>query len=95
MKKSLLPLLFTIFVLCGCAHRYVLKLNNGMQVTTNSKPRLKGANYYYKDAQGHEIPVPQSRVMQIEPVSMAAEDKKFTVSNPKPKRHWWQFWRSS
>ena len=82
-------------VLCGCAHQYVMKLSNGRQVTTNSKPRLKGAYYYYKYAQGREIPVPQSRVMQIEPASVAVEENKFTTPNPKPKRHWWQVWRSS
>ena len=95
MNKALLPSILAVGILCGCAHQYVLKLSNGMQVTTNSKPRLKGAYYYYKDAQGHQIPVPQSRVLQIEPASMAADEKKFTVSKPHPKRHWWQFWKSS
>ena len=87
--------MLSALVLCGCASQYVLKLNNGMQVTSNGKPRLKDGYYYYKDAKGHKIPVPQGRVLQIEPASMAAEEKKFSVPNPKQKRHWWQFWRSS
>ena len=95
MKQSLLPVVLALAVCGGCAHQYVLKLSNGMQVTSASKPRLKGAYYYYKDAQGNEVPIPQSRVMQIEPASMAAEEKKFTTPNPNPKRHWWQFWKSS
>jgi hypothetical protein len=93
MKKALLPLVLSA-VLCGCAHPYVLKLSNGMQVTSTSKPRLKGGYYYYKDAQGRQIPVPQGRVMQIEPASMAATENKFTVPKATSKHHWWQFWKS-
>ena len=87
--------MLTAVVFCGCASQYVLKLSNGMEVTSAGKPHLKGGYYYCKDAQGHQIPVPQGRVIAIEPASMAAEEKKFTVPKVKPKRHWWQFWRSS
>ncbi len=78
-------LLFVILpiALCGCTHRYVMKLSNGMQITTASKPKPKGAYYSFKDAKGQEVLIPQSRVREIEPASMAKEEKpmfKPTVS---------------
>lgn len=94
MKKFLLPLALGLFTLCGCAHQYVVKLSNGTELSTPSKPKLKGANYYVKDAKGIEHPIPQSRVSVIQPASMAAQEKK-VAKYPKTKRHWWQFWRQS
>lgn len=91
--KTWILLFGLILVLCGgCAHSYVMRMSNGMQITTPHKPKLKGSYYVYKDAAGRENLVPQSRVTEIAPASMAAEENKFTPSNPKPK-HWWQFWR--
>ena len=75
MNKLVLPLLISLLVLCGCAHEYVMKLTNGRQVTTASKPKLKGGNYYFKDAKGREVSVPQGRVREIEPASMTKEEK--------------------
>ena len=92
MKKWKSLVALGLVALCGCAHEYVMKLSNGMQITTPHKPKLQGANYYYKDAQGRENIIPQSRVVEIEPASMVAEDNKFTPANPKTK-HWWQFWK--
>lgn len=93
MKKFfLLPLLLSLLALCGCAHQYVMKLSNGMVISTPSKPKLKGANYYFKDATGREHAIAQSRVSVIEPSSYAAEERK-TPNYPEPKKHWWQFWR--
>jgi hypothetical protein len=94
MKKLILPLLVTIVAFCGCAHQYVIKLSNGTELIAPSKPHLKGANYHYKDARGQDVAIPQSRVMQIQPTSMAAEEKKLEQAKyAKPKNHWWQFWR--
>jgi hypothetical protein len=53
-----------------------MKLTNGMQITTANKPKLKGSNYYFKDANGKENRIPQSRVVQIMPASMAADEKQ-------------------
>jgi len=95
MKRIILPLVAGMAMCCGCAHQYVMKLTNGTQISTPSKPKLKGANYYYKDALGRENIIPQSRVMEVEPASLAAEEKR--SQQPvyhKPKHHWWQFWRS-
>jgi hypothetical protein len=94
MRKLALLVAFGVLVVCGCSHQYVMKLNNGMTLTTASKPKLKGGTYSYKDAFGRTNYVAQSRVVMIEPASMAAEEKKFEApSNPTPKNHWWQFWR--
>jgi hypothetical protein len=60
--------------LSGCAHHYMIKLNNGAQVATASKPQLKGGNYVFKDANGREVSIPRSRVREIAPASMAQED---------------------
>ena len=92
MKNSIVATGLCLLVCCGCAHTYVMKMSNGMQITTPHKPKLKGGYYVYKDAQGKDNYVPQSRVNEIEPASFAAEENKFAPSNPKPK-HWWQFWK--
>ena len=80
-------------LLCGCAHTYVMKLSNGTQIETASKPKLKGATYYFKDATGKVNTIPQGRVTEVEPAKMAAEENNYKVHYPKPKTHWWQFWR--
>lgn len=89
MKNLYLVLL--LFSLCGCAHQYVMKLTNGMKISTPSKPRLIGANYHFKDARGEDQAIPQSRVIEIEPESMAKEENKFKVSEPKAKHWYWPF----
>jgi len=91
MKKLALALGLSVLVLCGCSTPYVMKLSNGTQILTPSKPKLRGANYYYKDAHGEEHAVPQSRVLELEPAKMAAEEDKFTPAKPK-KDPWWKFW---
>jgi hypothetical protein len=91
MKKMVLLLGLGLAGLCGCTHQYTMKLNNGMTVTTDSKPKLRGNNYYFQDASGRENVIPQSRVRVIEPSSMAAEENKFHPSNPK-QRHWYLLW---
>jgi hypothetical protein len=89
MKNLFLALL--ALSLCGCAHQYVMKLTNGMKISTPSKPQLRGSNYYFKDARGEEQAIPQSRVMEIEPESMAKEESKFKVNQPKTKHWYWPF----
>jgi uncharacterized protein DUF903 len=75
MKRIFFLLFLGLIALTGCAHNYVMKLSNGLQVTTASKPKLKGAYYYYKDANGKVVTVAATRVREIEPASMAAEEK--------------------
>jgi prepilin-type N-terminal cleavage/methylation domain-containing protein len=92
MKYGVLALALVLLVCCGCATQYTMKLSNGMVIETPSKPKLKGATYYYKDAHGEVHSVPAGRVVEVGPSSMVVEEKK-TPSYPKPKQHWWQFWR--
>ena len=97
MKKWVLPLFAGLVVICGCAHQYVIKLTNGMTLTSPHKPKLKGSLYIYKDALGRTNYVPQGRVVEIEPASFAQEENQFqapTRAVPK-KRHWyWPFWKT-
>lgn len=88
--KNLLLLLLAVS-LSGCAHQYTMKLTNGVSITSGSKPTLKGANYYYKGPRGEQQAIPQSRVLVIEPTSMAKEENKFKVSEPKQKHWYWPF----
>jgi hypothetical protein len=72
---------------------YVLKLSNGSQIDTFSKPKLQGQSYYYKDALGRERVLPSSRVVEVEPASMAREEQKaFKPPQPPKKRHWYYLW---
>jgi len=94
MKKTALPLLIGVLVLTGCAHHYVMRLNNGMELTTASKPKLSEGTYSFKDAKGEEQFVGAGRVLEIAPASVAAKEKK-----PKPmqsqtpkKRKWYLLW---
>jgi len=50
-------LLFGFVLLTGCAHNYVITLNNGRQLGAQGKPVLKGGSYYFKDASGHDTSV--------------------------------------
>jgi hypothetical protein len=86
-----LSLMVLLFLLCGCAHEYVMKLSNGVTLTTANKPKLKGSYYHYKGPKGEEQVIPQSRVLEIEPASMAKEENKFTPSEPKKKKWYWPF----
>jgi hypothetical protein len=91
MMKKTWPLLLALS-LCGCAHQYVMKLTNGTEITAAGKPKLKGAVYYYNGPHGETQAVQQSRVLEIEPESMAQEEKKkFKVSEPYKKHWYWPF----
>ncbi len=71
MKKLCAAL--ALVLLCGCSHTYVITLNNGMRLTTASKPRLQKGSYVYKDAKGKVCYVPEGRVREIAPESMSKE----------------------
>jgi hypothetical protein len=66
-----------LVLLPGCAQHYVVKMSNGVQFVTASKPKLKGGSYYFKDAQGTPQSVSQGRVAEIYPASRAKEQKSF------------------
>ncbi len=90
---KLIPALCLAGLLLGCSTQYVMKLSNGTHLVVKGKPKLKGPTYYYKDATGQVNTIPQSRVIEVEPASMATEETSFKPHYPTPKRHWWQFWR--
>ena len=95
MKKAALPLLIGLIALTGCAHRYVMKLNNGMEITTASKPKLKEGVYQFKDAKGEEHFVPLTRVREVAPASMAEREDKpqpIIAEPPLKKRKWFLLW---
>ena len=84
MKKSALLPLICVLLLTGCAHKYVIKMSNGIKLTTASKPKLRHGYYTFKDAAGNVNRVPESRVLEIEPASMA-EEEKTQFKPPKPR----------
>jgi hypothetical protein len=88
--KNLVLVLLTFF-LYGCSTQYQMKLNNGTTLSVPGKPKLKGSNYYWKDAKGGEQMISQSRVLEIQPESMAKEENQFKVSEPKKKHWYWPF----
>lgn len=93
-RKLALALLLSLTVLCGCAHQYLLELNNGSQVIARSKPKPQGTSYYFTDTSGEEHLIPQNRVVKIKTISVVNETQKAPSSPAKPKkaRHWYLLW---
>lgn len=77
MNKMLLPLLAGLLILTGCAHGYVLTLNNGQRISTTNKPHLDRGFYYFKDPSGQQRMIFAGRVREIAPAGMVTEDPKF------------------
>jgi hypothetical protein len=94
MNKATLPLLIGLIALTGCAHHYVMRLNNGTEITTASKPQLKDSTYFFKDAKGEEHTIAAGRVREIAPASVAAKENqsKPLKSEPTKKRKWYFLW---
>ena len=73
MKKPItltLTALLLISFLTGCMNRYTMRLTNGAEITTRSKPKLdeKKKVYRYKNANGDAALIPAIRVSEIEPL---------------------------
>jgi len=94
MNKAALPLLIGLITLTGCAHHYVMKLTNGAQITTASKPKLKDGTYRFKDAKGEEQLVPVFVVREVAPASVAERENKSQPMKLKSekKRKWYLLW---
>jgi len=94
MNKAALPLLIGLITLTGCAHHYVMKLTNGAQITTASKPKLKDGTYRFKDAKGEEQHVPVFVVREVAPASVAERENKSQPMKLKSekKRKWYLLW---
>ena len=91
MKAPALFLLIGLLALSGCASHYVMRLNNGTQIITASKPKLKNNVYTFKDAKGEKHFIGASRVHEIEPASLAAQEDKPKVQKVK-RKHKWTLW---
>jgi len=85
MKNLFLPLLLGLSLLSGCAHNFVITLDNGRRITTASKPKLQNGRYVFKDAAGRAQAVPEGRVREIAPASMVKEEKPMFNAQPKTK----------
>ena len=73
--KILPPLLAGLLVLTGCAHGYVLTLNNGQHVAAKNKPRLDRGFYYFKTPSGQPMAVFAGRVREVAPANMVSDDQ--------------------
>ena len=94
MQKATLPLLIGLIALTGCAHHYVMRLHNGSEITTATKPRLKDGAYHFKDAKGEEQVVPAFAVRELAPASVAERENKPQPQKFKSekKRKWYLLW---
>jgi hypothetical protein len=94
MQKAVVPLLIGLIALTGCANHYVMRLNNGSEITTATKPRLKDGTYHFKDAKGEEQLVPAFAVREVAPASMAERENKAQPMKMKSekKRKWYLLW---
>lgn len=83
MKRLFPALLLVTILLTGCAHRYVITLNNGSRITTMGKPRLENGSYVFKDAKGQPASVFAGSVREIAPTSMSkkSENSQFIHSS--------------
>ena len=90
--KLALALLVSQAVLCGCAHQYLLKLDNGGQLLSYTKPKKQGDSYHYTSETGVNYLVPQKRVVKIKAVSVVKEEAKPPPLPPKRPKHWYFLW---
>jgi hypothetical protein len=91
--RFVLTLLIGLALMPGCAHRYLLKLTNGDQMISISKPTARDGNYHYRDQDGVECVIPRNRVASIETGAVESKEKKSdTPAGPKKSRHWYLLW---
>jgi hypothetical protein len=84
MKKLVAPLLLSLVLLSGCARYYVVRMTNGTKITAIGKPKLKGAHWEFTDYSRRKRQIPEGRVAEIEPASMAKREDSMFV-NPTQK----------
>ena len=85
--------LVSLVVLCGCVRHYLMKLSDGDQIISVSKPKLQGTNYNFMGTDGGGYAIPRSRVVKIKTIS-AEEPKERLPSPAKPNKpkHWYFLW---
>ena len=85
--------LIGLVVLCGCAHQYLMKLSNGDQILSLSKPKRQGTLYKFTDESGESHLIPRDRVAKIRAVSIVNEEQKPSrPPGPKKAKHWYFLW---
>ena len=68
--KAFALLLIALGLICGCAQRYKVTLQNRTELTTSSRPKFdkETGTYQFKDDTGRPVVIPGFRVKQIEPL---------------------------
>ncbi len=88
-----LTLLASLAVLCGCTHQYLMKISDGGQIISATKPELRGAVYHFKDQTGVERVIAQNRVVKIKPVTVIKQQEEPPpAARPKKPKHWYFLW---
>ena len=79
--------------LSGCTHQYLLKLTDGDQIISYSKPKLQDDAYHFTDEARTEYVMPKSRVVKIQSVSVVKQEQKpWAPAKPKKPKHWYYLW---
>lgn len=88
-----LTLLLSLSVLSGCAHDYLITLDNGDQVLSLSKPKRHGDHYRFTGDDGVGCVIPEKRVLKVRAVSLPQEEHAPpTPTAPQRPRHWYLLW---
>ena len=70
-----------------------MKLSNGDQILSFSKPKPQGNSYQFTDEKGVKYVVPQNRVVKIKNVWVVKEEAKpLSPAKPKKPKHWYFLW---
>ncbi len=72
----------------------MLKLTDGDQIISYTKPKLEGTNYHFMDAQGGPHVIPKQRVTKIQSVSVETpqQQQQPAPARPKTPKHWYFLW---
>jgi hypothetical protein len=92
MGSAALTALVGLVCFCGCAHQYLLKLNNGDELFALTKPKLQGTNYFYTNRVGSPCAIPRIYVAKIRAVTVVEEKPKPATPPPKKPKHWYFLW---
>ena len=70
-----------------------MKLSDGYQTISVSKPELQGTNYHFTGTDGVGYMIPRDRVVKIKTISADDQEKK-PLPPPKLNRpkHWYFLW---
>jgi hypothetical protein len=70
-----------------------MKLSNGDQILSFSKPKPRGDSYQFMDEMGVNHIIPQNRVVKIKAVSVVKDEPKPSApAKPKKPTHWYFLW---